>query len=145
MDNLGLMEESHETMNRLTDSLIEKSVDIQKELSEIEPVTIIVDGVEFFVPYEHFDTPIRVFIDGLMLKQQELRLVKYLENKYGRDNMLTFDQAKKETLLTDSQLRNAYKLFYDDGEINKQLLFFDIEIISQIIMMSASQDESKIK
>ena len=136
MDNLGLMEESHETMNRLTDSLIEKSVDIQKELSEIEPVTIIVDGVEFFVPYEHFDTPIRVFIDGLMLKQQELRLVQYLEKKY-KNTVLNFEQALKETLLSASQLRNAYELFGVEDDYCT-----DVETISQIIMMS-QDDKTK--
>ena len=133
---LGLMESDDIKLNRLTDGLLEKSVDLLQQLDEIESVCVSVNGVEFDILPTHFDITIQELLDGLHLRVQELRLVKYLEKKYGRDNMLTFDQAKKETLLTDSQLRNAYKLFYDDGEVNKQLLLFDIEVVSQIIMMN---------
>lgn len=139
-----------DNMERLTNELVDKSLDVQREIDTINDeakvleasaplVTVMVDGTTFKdIDFNYFDMTLGEFVTTHLERVKEARLIKYLKTKYDGFNGVPMVHLQQELQATHEEMKsvnNHLKLELGKVDIHS---FIPFELVAVIVMM---QDE----
>ena len=141
-EQIGVSEAPHEKLNRFSDELREKAVDMAQELEVLKPeLRVSVDGHNFGVIQEcYYDMTLKDFVEAYEDKVHQDRLLAYLKARYDGYDGVPYCNIEDETKLDQLQINNYLSM--ELGLSQQQLtasrkeLFVPFSLVAEMISWS---------
>jgi len=121
-----------EHLNKLTDDLVDLSVNMRRELDELEPaVVVVINGNHINIDSRYFDLTLQELVDANIDNSNEKRLTNYLMSKFDGYNGVP-KQCLADEILTDN-MTSIHNWIKEELEVKSIPDFIPFELVASIV------------